>query len=281
MKRHKHLDQVFTVFCCASLLTLGGCGTVTTLAEHHSLEVSTKMSSSIFLDPTAQAQQTVFLQIRNTTDETGLDLATPLAAALQAKGWQVVTDPAQAHAILQVNVLQAGKTKQDALQAALAGGYGGVLGSAALGAGVAALAGANGYGIGGAGLATGAADYVGSLLVKDVLYAVITDVRVLERGAPGQKFTVTNNSVENNGTATGTAANPFAAAMQAFSGQLSPGASTTGTQASTTTQTYTTQSDFKTLQTRIISSAEQANLEWKDAEPVLQQGLVRSISGLF
>lgn len=272
---------------CATALGLGvlalsGCATVSTLAEHHSLEASTKMSSSIFLDPVANADHLVFVQVHNTTDKGSMNLQQGLDQAITDHGWRVVDDPAQAKVILQVNVLQAGKIKKDALQSALAGGYGGVLGSGAVGAGVAALSGANAVGVGSAGLAVGAADWVGSMLVSDVTYSVITDVRVLQRGANGQTFTVHHNVNSNsNDSGAQSTATSRAQVLGALFGVRPQGQSSATNTNESTGESYNTQSQYMIHQTRVVSFANQANLDWKDAEPVIRKGLINTLSGLF
>lgn len=268
----------------ALAVTLSGCATVATVATHGSLEASTKMSSSVFLDPIAKSERTVFVQVHNTTDQSQLPLEQQLIPAIQARGWNVVDDPAAAKVVLQVNVLQAGKIQPNALQSALGAGYGaGILGSAGLAASTAALAGGGGTAIGGAALGLGAADFVGGLLVKNVTYSVITDVRVMQRGAPGQKFTVQHNTGVNAGSASVSGQSPQVQIISALLGGTSAINATTGTSnvGSTTTQSYTEQSDFKIHQTRIVSSANQVNLGWDKAEPVVVQGLTNSIAGLF
>lgn len=268
------------VFSAGVAAALAGCATVSTLAEHGSLTASTKMSSSVFLDPTARADQTVFLQVRNTTDKGSIGLSSALAQAIQAKGWTVVDDPAKANVILQVNVLQAGEIKQNALQAALLNGYGGVLGSAGVGAATAALAGGDVRAVGATGLAVGAADYVGSLLVKDVTYSVITDVRVLQRGKPGQTFTVTHNVNANSGTSANEG-DYRSRVLSALLGGSSQSQSSGSSVSESTGESYTEKSDYKIHQTRVVSYADKANLTWDEALPAIKKGLVNTLSGLF
>lgn len=264
----------------AGAVALSGCATVSTLAEHGKLEASSKMSSSIFLDPVSPDQQTVFLQVHNTTDKTRLGLRDALASRIEGEGWKIVNDPRTAKFILQVNVLQAGKIKANALQSALAGGYGGVLGSAGVGGAMAALSGGDGTAIGGAALGVGAADFVGGLLVKDVTYSVITDVRVLERGAKGQTFTVHHNVAANSGSSS-QSGNLRSRLLSAFLGSQNNVQSNGNNVQSSTSQSYTTQSKYKIYQTRVATYADQVNLDWKGAEPVIRKGLVRTIGGLF
>ena len=39
--------------------------------------------------------------------------------------------------------------------------------------------------------------------------------------------------------------------------------------------------DWKTYHTRIVSTANQANLDFEDALPLLENGLIQSIAGMF
>lgn len=232
-------------------VVLTGCSTTATLLEKRNLDVQTKMSDSIFLDPVAPSQKTIFIQVRNTSDKSDFDVAKSLAASVEARGWRVVSDPGVASYLLQVNILSVGKSDKTAAEKALRSGYGGVLGSVALGAGVSAVSGGNGRNAGAAGLVLGAADFVGGLLVKDVYFAAITDVQLSKRAAPGQ---VIKLSSEQN---------------------LSQG--TSGSER----VTYQENIGWKRYRTRVLSSANKANLDWEEAVPGLTQGLSRVIGGLL
>jgi Enterobacterial TraT complement resistance protein len=80
-----------TAIGSASLLS--GCAATTAAIEKRNLDVQTKMSATIFLDPTSEANKTVFVQIRNTSDKADFDIAPDLTAATATKGYRVVTDP--------------------------------------------------------------------------------------------------------------------------------------------------------------------------------------------
>jgi dynactin complex subunit len=45
--------------------------------------------------------------------------------------------------------------------------------------------------------------------------------------------------------------------------------------------TYSEQSDWKTYQTRVVSTANKVNLEFEEAVGELRAGLVRSLTGLL
>ena len=126
------------------------------------------MSDTIFLDPVGASKRTVFVQVRNTTDKQEIDIQNSLANKLQGKGYKLLDDPDLAHYLLQVNVLQAGKSDPSAAKQALASGYGGAL----LGATAGYAAGGTGKGIASAGLIGGAVELVANSLVKDVTFSL-------------------------------------------------------------------------------------------------------------
>ena len=57
-----------------STLSLSGCGALHTAVAKRNLDVQTKMSSSIFLDPVEPEQRTIYVDIRNTSDKPEFDL---------------------------------------------------------------------------------------------------------------------------------------------------------------------------------------------------------------
>jgi hypothetical protein len=229
-----------------------GCAATQTLIEKRNLDVQTKMSESIFLDPVAPGQQTIFVQIRNTSDKPDFDVRPLVLSAIQARGWTVTDDPEKAQFMLQANVLSVGKTTPATAMQAFGGGYGSPLSGALTGL---AIAGAtHNYSAGGlatAGLIGGAASLVGDALVKDVYFAAITDLQVSQRVKPGESVTVHGSQNLTQGTSGSDQA------------------------------TYTETTNWKRYRTRVLSSANQANLDWTDAEPALEKGFAQVVAGLF
>ena len=113
-------------------LALSGCSATHTAISKRNLDVQTKMSDTIFLDPVADDKRTVYVQVRNTSDKQGLSLEPFIVEAVQSKGYRVVRDPEQANFLLQANVLQAGETDLRAQNEAFGGGFGGALRCACL-----------------------------------------------------------------------------------------------------------------------------------------------------
>ena len=229
------------------VIGLSGCAATSTLIDHGSLQTSTKMSASIFLPPQATENKLVYLQVKNTSDQ-NVEIAGLLTQDLEAEGYTLTTNPDLAYQILQVNILQAGKTTESNVNSMLSDGYGVAIAGAALGAGVSANpweGGAIGGVIGGL---TGA---IADALVKDVTYSMTTDIQISVRLPTGDSVT---QHVQSN---------------------LREG---TGTLASSN---YSTQSTMQAYQTRVVSWADKVNLSFSDAAPVLEQNLAKEIANIL
>jgi predicted lipid-binding transport protein (Tim44 family) len=132
-----------------------------------------------------------------------------------------------------------------AAKQSLTGGFGGAL----LGGAAGGLIGQS-YPAAGAGALIGAAgSLIADSLVKDVTYAMITDVQVAERSKE--------------------------AVNQQTNANLQQGTSTT------TNQQISGTGHWLYYRTRIVSTANKVNLDFKDAVPPLQGQLVHSLSGIL
>ena len=236
---------------CLSLLSasilLVSCAATQTVLEHHSLEADSKLSKSVFLDPVSQNQKTIFIAVKNTSQES-LSIEQLLAQALTQRGYQVVHNPSQAHYMLQANILKIGKMSRAASQNALGGGFGSALASAGTGAALGAFGNSNTVLSGG--VAGGIIGLAADSLVKDVNYTMITDVQISERVGKGVVHERFNASLEN-GAASGTV------------------------------QSYRKHSDYQRFRTRVVSNADKVNLKFADARGALEMGLVKTLSGIF
>ncbi|WP_248884430.1 complement resistance protein TraT [Acidithiobacillus acidisediminis] len=229
-----------------SAVALSGCAATQVALEHKDLDVQTKMSNTIFLNPVPPSEQTVYVQFKNTSDKS-LNVAAleqEIDANLTNQGYRIVPYN-QAHYMLQINVLSVGKMSEAAAQKSLTNGYGG----AAFGAIAGAAIGQSWTGAGAGGLVGGAIGLVADSLVKDVTYAMITDVQVAERSKQ--------------------------AVQQQTNSNLQQGTSTT------TTQQVSGEGHWLYYRTRIVSTANKVNLSFKNAVPALQGQLVHSLSGIL
>ncbi len=85
------LKQYAVVGLMASTLALSGCGAMSTAVKKRNLDVKTQMSETIWLEPSSE--KTVFLQIRNTSDQDMSGLQPEITRALSAKGYRVTSSP--------------------------------------------------------------------------------------------------------------------------------------------------------------------------------------------
>lgn len=236
-----------------SLLSIGcfltSCAATQTVIEHRNLETVTRLSQTIFLDPVSNAQKTIFIDVKNTSEQS-LNLKTPLSAAFKAKGYQVLNNPNAAHYWLQANIKTVGKMSESASQNALLGGYGSVLATAGAGVALGSLSDSRNTMIA-SGLAGGVIGLAADALIKNVNYTMIIDVQISERMGKGNRI------------------------QESYHANLSQGTS------SVTTQTSNKQTSYQKYRTRVVSNANQVNLSFEKAKDSLTNGLVKTLSGIF
>lgn len=239
------------ILAMAVIAMTSGCAATQVAISKRNLDVETKMSSTVFLNPVPPAEQTVYVQIRNTSDK-DINIANAVKAAIASNGYRVVNDPRRAHYMLQADILSVGKMDPSAAQHALLAGYGGALEGAAAGVAVANATNNNSnQGMGGFGLLGAIAGTIANAAVKDVTYTMITDLQISERARKGVRVDQQTNTNMSQGTST------------------------------RVTQHSQSISHWKRYRTRIVSTAEKVNLAFADAKPTLEHGLIRSISGVF
>lgn len=238
-----------------ALLLLSGCAATQVAISKRNLDVQTKMSETVFLDPVGPDKRVMHIQVRNTSDKTNFDIAGPIKEAMEKKGYRITENPDEAYYRLQANVLSVAKTDPTAAAAALHGGYGGpVLGGAVAGAAIGGAAGGwrgAGYGAAAGGVFAGVTETVTGSFVKDVLFMVVTDIQLVEKA--GEGVIVRQDSQQNLAQGIG------------------------GSQQQSTSEV----TKYKKYRTRVVSTANKANLEYDEAAPILTEGLTRALSGLF
>ncbi|MEM7565571.1 MAG: complement resistance protein TraT [Pseudomonadota bacterium] len=226
----------------ALFILLGGCAAINTSVEKSDLDVQTRASESIFLEPVAPSKRIIFVSVRNTSDK-DLEIKPRIVERLQKSGYQITDDPEQAHFMLQANVLKVGKDNQEASDSYLEAGVSG----AAFGNAVSSSSDT------GKGIVLGAlAGVLVDALVDDTLYTMVTDLQVRERPRANEVVSQQQNEESTQGSDTSVSQSSNLATVE-----------------------------WKTYHTRIVSTANQVNLEFEDALVALEDGLIRSISGFF
>jgi hypothetical protein len=233
-----------------SIVSLVGCNTTSKMIKHGKLEVQTKMSETIFLDPIENEKRTVLLQIRNTSDKSGLDVESKIRLAIENKGYTIVNSPKQANIMIQANILQVGKSTLENPFEALSGGYGSGLEGFATGAALAGATGGSGRSMLGIGLLTGIGNTVLDAAVEVVNFTMTTDLQISEK-AEGDYVSESSDANLKQGTS------------------------------DHKKSTWKKKTNWKKYQTKIMSVAKKTNLKFEEVEPKLTEGLVKSISGLL
>lgn len=240
------LSNLMIAMALAAGMTLSGCSAVHTAVAKRNLDVQTKMSQTIWLEPAET--KTVYLQIKNTSDKP-LNVESKITAALQAKGYTVTQDAKSAQYWIQANVLKVEKMNLRDAESALTGGYGAAGFGAIAGASLMASNSNSGGAAVAAGLAGGLIGVAADAMVEDVNYSMITDIQIGER--TDETITTQNNQMLTQGTS---------------------GAKV---------QTSTSQGNRAKYQTRVVSNANKMNLKFEEAEPVLEEQLAKAISGIL
>lgn len=234
------------------ITTIMGCASVSTAIEKKDLSVQTKMSDTIFLEPVSTERKTVFLQFRNTSDKeiNAPEIQSRLEKTLQQKGYKLVSSPQDATFLVQQNILSVAKTNKDEAYSAMHAGFGGAVVGGALG-GLAGNSGNYGHSATVGGLIGAGIGIAANALVKDVYFNMVTDLQIKQRAPKGQKVDYVQTASAQSGS----------------SANLS--------------QTLSGQSDWITYRTRIVSVANQVNLEFIEAQKQLEDKLIRSTTGIF
>ena len=186
------LRSLLAYLILGSCFIIAGCGAMHVALSKKDLDVQTKMNTSVFLDLENPAGRKIYTDFRNTSGK-NIRLKDIIIYELSHKGYEIVYDPAQANYILQVNVLSCEKTSPAALNKALRLGYG--VGTVGAGVATGALIGATTHSYHGmargaavGGLVAGVGGLVADSLVKDVTYALLTDIKITEKKLPDRQI---------------------------------------------------------------------------------------------
>ena len=199
------MRSIIRLICCSvTALTLFGCAATQTAISKRNLDVQTKMSDSVFLDPVTPKDKTIFVQIKNTSDKPDIDVASPIKQSIAAKGYRLMDDPDQANFILQANILSVSKSAMNPNEGGV-GAFGSALTGAGFGALASAATGGSNRNISATALAVGAlaglGSMIGNALVSDVYYYTITDLQIKQKTKAGVKSQVMSNQKLKNGSA--------------------------------------------------------------------------------
>lgn len=239
-----------------TLSILGGCAATSVALGKKDLRVETKTSTAIFVDPVARDKRTVYLDVRSGVMEFDRRAFATFVkeqfAANIDSGYTIVDDPNAAQFQMLVYVLNLEEAAPTAAEAALGTGYQG--GAIAAGAAAGALVGGSGgrgTGALGGAIVGGAAELISGALVKDVTYMLVCDVKISEKAREGvivRKDTAIASKVSDSGSSN---------------------------------QRVSEVSNRKEYQTRIVTTANKANLKLEEAQDLMFQKTAYAMAGFF
>ncbi len=236
------------------LSVLGGCAATQVALSKKDLDVQARTSTAVFVDAVAKEKRTVFLDVKSGVmefDRRAFKTFVTEQFLANDNGYRLIDDPDQAQFTMVAYVLNLEKASPTAAESALHQGYLG--GSIAAGAVAGSVIGNNNYYRGAAvgGLAGGAIELISGSLVKDVTFMLVCDVQIKERtknGAIVRKDSKVDSKISDAGTSR---------------------------------QTVSEVSNQKEYRTRIVTTANKANLKLEEAENLMFKKTAYAMSGFF
>jgi len=263
--RKRVISAVLASSIAAVLFT--GCATT-------ELQTQAKMTRSVFLDPVAKSQKSIFISVKNTSGN-GVDLTDKIVAGVKKRGYVVVDDPANAKYILMANILYANNLKEDNTgKGVVAGTTAGVIGGIASG------------GTGGGDLKAriigGVIGAVAGGLIahaaEDDVYRMVVDIDIREK--TNQKVATVDQTNEGQTIVENQAragfVNNFGGPLKSADGaggKMDDGVNKSKQQA------YT--ANYIDKKTRVFAEAVKNHLELKEALPILSKKVTQEIVAIF
>lgn len=237
----------------AIFTSLMGCSAMSTVMKKQDLVVDSKLSHSVILEPMMLSDRVVYAQVR---DMSGNGLRKSFQKALEEElaleGIKVTKDPKAANLMLNATIIQAGKTTPEDANKALSAG----VQSALAGGAIAGLAGKNFVTSAAIGLAAGAVGFVADSLIEDTYYSFVMDVQLRERPLEGDSI---SNSVDNS---------------------TNKSTQVSRSQSSSTVERGKNY-NWIVHDSRIVSTANQINLELEEAMPLVTTKTVLSLTNMM
>ena len=78
------------------VIFLAGCQALHTSIRKRNLDVQTKMSDTIFLDPVGPDKKVVFVEVRNTSDKENFDVEGAIKEKITKRGYRITDNPDEA-----------------------------------------------------------------------------------------------------------------------------------------------------------------------------------------
>ncbi len=180
------LFLLLPVIVFSGCATTAGPGTSASGLSSGNVALSTKMSSSIFLQPVSPQDKTVYVSTRNTSTATGLNFRNELISSLISEGYRVTNNPQEANFMVMSNIRYIGvESNNYTVAGALAGGFGGAFVGSRYNSGTSMVA--------GGAIGALAGGIIGSMF-QNKNYIMIVDIQLEQRQAGTYTTSSTNAS---------------------------------------------------------------------------------------
>ena len=250
------LKRIFQLIIVSVLITiLAACAAVHTSIAKRKLDIQTRVSSAIFVDAVPRDKRIVYVDIRSSImefDRRAFKKSVIAEFAVNDNGYRVTDDPDKAQYHMNVFVTKLEKTNPTAAEAALKRGYGGDVGAGvAFGVTVGSDRRGSASSAVGAGIIGAIGATAANAFVQDVTYLLVADVQIKEKTRSGVIVRKDTQISTRNGDA------------------------------GSSTQRVSEATNRKEYRTRIVTTANKANLEMEEAQPGMFKKTAYAMSGFF
>jgi len=242
-------------------LSMVGCSAMNTAMNKQDLVVESKTSYSVVLEPLALDERIVYARVKDLSGNSmRKGMQKILNKTLAEEGIRVTANPKEANLMLNASIISAKKTTKEEAEASLLGGYkGGIEGALALGS-IASVSGSSGSSVAALGLAGAAAGFLADSLIDDVYYTFVLDVQLREKPLEGDFIsnTAKNQSIKSLTTKNSAISNENNSSV-------------------TRGKNY----DWIVYETRVVTTANQINLDITEAIPEVQNKTASILSEMM
>lgn len=238
-----------------ALTIISGCAAVHTSVAKRNLDVQTRISSAIFVDAVKRDKRIVYVDIRSGVmefDRRALKSSVIAEFSVNDNGYRITDDPDAAQYHMNIFVTKLEKASPTAAEAALKRGYRGDVGAGiALGATMGNERGGSASSMVGGGILGAIGVTAANAFVQDVTFLLVADVQIKEKTRRGVIVRKDSKISTKNGDT---------------------GAST---------QRVSEATNLKEYRTRIVTTANKANLDIEEAQPIMFKKTAYAMSGFF
>ncbi len=250
------LHRIFKLLMVGVLVAVvTGCAAVHTSVAKRNLDVQTRISSAIFVDAVKRDKRIVYVDIRSGImefDRRAFKKSVIAEFAANDNGYRITDDPDEAQYHMNIFVTKLEKTNPTAAEAALKRGYRGDVGAgAALGATVGGERGGSISGVVGGSILGALGTTAINAFVQDVTYLLVADVQIKEKTRRGVIVRKDTQISTKDGDSGGS------------------------------TQRVSEATNRKEYRTRIVTTANKANLDIEEAQPLMFKKTAYAMSGFF